>query len=78
VAPHQHAGLTHPILQDDAGDPCNPHELGQEEVARILGRTPREVNGLARRGELRAKRMGTRWRFRREDVMAYLEKSFSD
>lgn len=52
--------------------------LGPEEVARILGRTSRDVAGLAREGKLRARRIGTRWRFRRQDVTAYLRGAFSD
>jgi excisionase family DNA binding protein len=47
--------------------------LDTEEVAQILDQTPQDVTGLARRGTLRARRMGTHWRFRRCDVMAYLK-----
>ena len=46
--------------------------LGPEEVARILNCSPHNVRGLARKGRLRARRMGTRWRFRRDDVLVYL------
>lgn len=46
--------------------------LGPEEVGRILDRSPRDVVRLARKGKLRARRMGTRWRFCRDDVLVYL------
>ena len=48
--------------------------LDLEEVARILGRTPHDVSVLAREGSLRARRMGTHWRFRRQDVLDYLSR----
>jgi len=47
--------------------------LDPQEVARILDQTPQDVTGLARQGKLRARRKGTHWRFRRDDVMAYLK-----
>ena len=46
--------------------------LTPKEVARILERSPHEVIELARAGRLRAKRMGSRWRFRNLDVVAYV------
>ena len=48
--------------------------LGLEEVARILGCTPDDVRVHAREGNLRARRMGTHWRFRRRDVLDYLSR----
>ena len=45
------------------------YNLGLEEAARIMGRNPEDVTTLARVGTLRARRMGSRWRFRREDVL---------
>ena len=48
------------------------HDLGPEEVARILDLRSDDVGALAREGKLRARRMGTRWRFRRDDVLDYL------
>ena len=46
--------------------------LTPKEVARILDSSPQEVYELARTGRLRGKRMGSRWRFRNLDVVAYL------
>lgn len=46
--------------------------LTPKEVARALDSSPEEVSELARKGRLRGKRMGSRWRFRKLDVVAYL------
>jgi excisionase family DNA binding protein len=54
------------------GNQFREYVLGPEEVARILDRSPNDVAGLARAGKLRARRMGTRWKFRRDDVVAFL------
>jgi len=59
-------------LQDGNGMEPGDFILGPEEVARILDRSPQDVRALAREGKLRARRMGTRWRFRRDDVLVYL------
>jgi excisionase family DNA binding protein len=48
--------------------------LGLEEVARILDSSPQNVRKLAKKGKLRARKMGTRWRFRRDDVLIYLSR----
>lgn len=61
-----------PIHQPGNGDESLEYVLGPEEVARILDRSPHDVAGLAREGKLRARRMGTRWKFRRHDVIAFL------
>ena len=58
------------------------YDLGLEEAARIMDRNPEDLTTLARVGTLRARRMGTRWRFRREDVLdclarlSQIDKSF--
>jgi excisionase family DNA binding protein len=54
--------------------PRGPTEyvLGPDEVARILDCNPRDVSVLARKGELRARKLGSCWRFRHADVLAYL------
>jgi excisionase family DNA binding protein len=72
---HRSEALSRATLQDaknakDAGD----YILDLEAVARILDLSPSNVRGLARQGKLRARRMGTRWRFRRDDVRIYLTK----
>lgn len=41
-------------------------------TAAILGRHPKTVAAMARRGELPAKRLGNQWRFRRSDLDAHL------
>ena len=72
---HRSEALSRVTLQDakdakDAGD----YILDAEEVARILDLSSGNVIRLARQGKLRARRMGTRWRFRRDDVRVYLTK----
>jgi excisionase family DNA binding protein len=44
------------------------------EVLRYLRVTPRTVYRLIREGDLPAVRMGGRWRFRRDDIEAWLER----
>jgi excisionase family DNA binding protein len=51
--------------------------LNHTEVARILDRSPDNITELARKGKIRAKRMGSRWRFRNRDIVAYIEGGFS-
>ncbi len=72
MALHPYESLAHITLQDRNAKEAGEYILGPEEVARILDRSPHDVRGLARQGKLRARRMGTRWKFRRNDVMAYL------
>ena len=69
---HRSEALAHTALRDGNGKALGEYVLGPQEVARILDRSPHDVTGLAREGKLRARRMGTRWKFRRNDVMAYL------
>ncbi len=47
------------------------------EVARYLGVSPRTVYRLVSRGELKAYKVGSLWRFRREEVDAMLERMAS-
>jgi excisionase family DNA binding protein len=58
--------------QDRTASRSAEYAFGLEEVAHILDCNPRDVRDLARRGKLRAKRLGRHWRFRYRDVMAYL------
>ena len=51
------------------------HDLGPEEVARILDLHSHDVRALAREGKLRARKMGTQWRFRRDDVLDWLRRA---
>ena len=47
------------------------------EVARYLGVSPRTVYRLVNRGELKAYKVGSLWRFKREEVDAMLERMAS-
>ena len=47
--------------------------LTRDEVAGILRLSSRTVAEYVRRGELRGRLVGRRWRFRHEDVDAFLE-----
>lgn len=49
------------------------HVLDVYEVADICGCHVATVQREARRGKLRGTKVGSRWRFRPEDVAAYLE-----
>ena len=68
---HRSRALALAKLQDRNGKEAGEYILGPEEVALILDRSPHDVRGLAREGKLRARKMGTRWRFRRDDVLIY-------
>ena len=57
--------------QDGDATELSEYVLNSDEVAHILDRTPHDVTELARKGKLRAKRMGRVWKFRRRDVTAY-------
>ena len=48
--------------------------LRSRDVAHILGCSSDDVIELACKGELKAEKQGRVWRFREEDLMAYLEK----
>ena len=47
--------------------------LTRDEVADLLRLSSRTVAEYVRRGELRGRLIGRRWRFRHEDVDAFLE-----
>ena len=47
--------------------------LSSKEVDRILDMNPDDVTVLARKGELRARRLGRYWSYHYRDVMLYLE-----
>jgi excisionase family DNA binding protein len=69
--PRSEALAQSPLRLSTAKEECE-EVLGLEETGRILDMHPHEVSGLAREGKLRARRMGTRWRFHRSDVLDYL------
>lgn len=56
---------------DDKGDKM----LSSFEAAAQLGVTPKTVKRMAQRGELPAQRIGTRWKFRAQDIAEYLERA---
>lgn len=47
--------------------------LEVDRVGLRLGYAPAYVRQLIHRGQLRAVRIGTRWRFREEDIEAFIE-----
>lgn len=47
--------------------------LTRDEVADLLRLSSRTVAEYVRRGELRGRLIGRRWRFREEDVASFLE-----
>jgi len=49
--------------------------LKSREVAHILDCSPDDVIDLARRGKLRASKLGRFWRFRQADVVGYKKRS---
>lgn len=49
--------------------------LKSREVAHILDCSPDDVIELARRGRLRASKMGRFWRFRQGDVVSYKKRA---
>ena len=71
---HRSEVLNPTPLQDTDVKEAGEYLLGPEEVARILDLSPHDVQGLARQGKLRARKRGTRWRFRYDDVRVYLSR----
>ena len=47
--------------------------LTRDEVAARLKLTPRTIAEYQRRGELRGRLLGNRWRYAEEDVRAFVE-----
>ena len=54
--------------------PIGDHLLTIAEAAEILRLHPRTLREYLRRGELRGRIVGGRWRFRRVDLDAFVEK----
>ena len=59
---------------DIAGRLGLPSFLKTEEVLSYLKVTPRTIYRLIRTGELPAVRVGRQWRFRRDDLDAWLDR----
>ena len=52
--------------------------LNIREAAEFLRLSTRTVREYLKRGEIRGKIIGNRWRFRREDLIAFFENAPSD
>ena len=74
MASHPFAGRALFVQQDRDPLELSEYVLNPTEVAHILDRSPHDVTELARTGKIRAKRMGSHWRFRNCDVMAYIQR----
>ena len=74
MPPHPSEARTQSTYEGTDPTEGSEYVLNPTEVARILDRSPHHVTALARTGKLRAKRMGSHWRFSSRDVMAYLER----
>ncbi|MBN7296585.1 helix-turn-helix domain-containing protein [Mycobacteroides abscessus] len=62
----------HMDIDSDTTPMPPPHELiSRPEAGRILGCGPRGVDGMLRRGELHAWRIGQRVKLRRQEVLEY-------
>jgi len=48
--------------------------LNSNDVARLLNQSPDDIILLARKGDLRGEKTGKRWKFKRRDVMTYMNK----
>lgn len=53
--------------------PIGEHLLTLREAAEVLRLNPRTVRAYVRRGEIEARIIGRRWRFRRADLDAFFE-----
>jgi len=73
MAPHPLETSPQSLHHDSDAVEARKYVLSCKEVARILAKSPHDVTELARRGKIRAKRMGTRWTFRNCDVLAYIK-----
>jgi len=74
MAPHPLEFRPTSLHEDSDPAEAGQYVLNSTEVGRILDKSPHEVTKLARRGKIRAKRMGTHWRFRNCDVLAYIRR----
>ncbi len=55
-----------------AASPPSP-VCGSKEAAKLLGVCTKTLYGMVERKEIRAARLGTGWRFRRSDLLAYID-----
>jgi excisionase family DNA binding protein len=59
--------------QDSEGPPIGEKFLTLREAAEVLRLSTRTVREYVKRGEIRGKIIGKRWRFRRADLDAFFE-----
>jgi len=78
MAPHPLETRPQSLHHHSNAGEASEYVLNSTEVARILAKSPHDVAELARRGKIRAKRMGTRWTFRNCDVLAYIQQWFPE
>jgi excisionase family DNA binding protein len=65
--------LLREVVRDEQGATLPANEwVRTAAAANILGRHPKTVARMARRGEIPATRLGNQWRFRRADLDAHL------
>lgn len=56
-------------LQRHATPP--PQVLDSKEAGRVIGRSPKVMERMARAGRIPAYRMGSQWRFKRAEIEAW-------
>ena len=78
MASHLSQATSQSVHQDSGPVELSEYVLNPTEVGRILDRSPLDVTELARTGKIRAKRMGSHWRFRNRDVMVYIQRWLSE
>jgi excisionase family DNA binding protein len=59
--------------RDQSATPLGERLLKLAEAAEVLRLHPRTVREFVRRGELRGRLIGRRWRFRRKDLDAFFD-----
>lgn len=58
-----------PMIAEDL-----PNVLKSRDLAVLLDLSPDVVNDMARRGHLKGFKSGNQWRFRRRDVLRYIDR----
>jgi excisionase family DNA binding protein len=64
--------------KNDAPEPIGEHLLTLREAAEVLRLSTRTVREYLKRGEIRGRIIGNRWRFRRADLDAFFESAPSE
>ena len=55
-----------------------PYICNSAEVGLLLRKNPETVNAMARKGELPGAKQGREWVFRRDDVVLYMNRLFTE